>query len=247
MTNTAIKTNDAQPLDSKLIDAIVREVVARVAAQRAVSKPSVERQSVGDSAAGQLVLAPALISLATLADRLSGVERLVVGTKTVITPAARDLLRQHKITISRSADAQALGGAGSKPALAVAIADTAFDAAALLRMVAPVAGEIERLAKTGLTNSIQEISETVTKDGRLGLLLCGRPDVACCLANRRPGVRAAVVRDRDEVAAAIANLGVNLLVVDPARRSLFQLGQIVKPFLVAGSAKCPPALAAQLG
>ena len=86
---------------------------------------------------------------------------------------------------------------------------------------------------------VAELTDTVVKDGRLGLLLSGKPDVACCLANRRPGVRAAVARDRDEVAQAVGNLGVNLLVVDPARRSLFQLGQMVKQFLQAGPAQCP--------
>jgi hypothetical protein len=60
-------------------------------------------------------------------------------------------------------------------------------------------------------------------------------------------VRAAVARDREDVAEAIGSLGLNLLVIDPARRSLFQLGQMVKQFLQSGPAQCPAALQQQLG
>jgi hypothetical protein len=238
MANTAAKPTDAHRIDKTLIDSVVREVLARLtAAERPVEKRSAE------SSPAQLVLGPAVISLSTLADRLSGVRGVVIAKNAVLTPAARDLLKQHHISISRSTDAMG----AKKPALAVAVCDTSADPAQLVRLLAPLVSGIERLAKTGLATVVAELTDTVLKDGRLGLLLSGKPDVACCLANRRPGVRAAVARDRDEVAQAVRNLGLNLLVVDPARRSLFQLGQMVKQFLQAGSAQCPAALKEQLG
>jgi hypothetical protein len=239
MANTEAKPIDPRLSDTTLIDSVVREVLARLTA----AERPVPMRSAGDPSPAQLVLGPAVVSLSTLADRLSGVRRVVVGKRAVVTPAARDLLKQHNITISRSAD----GAGANKPALAVAVCDTSSDPAALVRLVAPLASGIERLAKTGLAGVVAELTDTVVKDGRLGLLLSGKPDVACCLANRRPGVRAAVARDRDEVAQAVGNLGLNLLVVDPARRSLFQLGQMVKQFLQAGAAQCPPPLKEQLG
>ncbi len=238
MANHEGKPIDARLTDTTLIDSVVREVLARLAVHRPAEKrPAVEPPS------AQLVLGPAVVSLSTLADRLSGVRRVVIGKGAVLTPAARDLLRQHNIAVSRSTDAMG----ANKPALVVAVSDSASDPAELVRLVAPLASSIERLAKTGLATVVAELTDTVVKDGRLGLLLSGKPDVACCLANRRPGVRAAVARDRDEVAQAIGNLGLNLLVIDPARRSMFQLGQMAKQFLQAGSAKCPAALEAQLG
>ncbi|HTU24372.1 MAG TPA: RpiB/LacA/LacB family sugar-phosphate isomerase [Pirellulales bacterium] len=237
MANTEGKTHDARLSDPKLVDSIVREVLARLASQRPSEK------SAAAAAPAQLVLEPAVISVATLADRLSGVQRVVVGRKAVVTPAARDLLKQHNITLSRSAQTAIAG----KPTLTVAVCDTAVDPAALLRSVAPLASNIERLAKTGMSTVVVELCDAVVKDGRRGLLLSGQPTVACCLANRRPGVRAAVAHDRDEVAAAAASLGMNLLVIDPARRSLFQLGQMVKQFLQAGAVHCPEHLKAQLG
>ncbi len=172
------------------------------------------------------MLAGAVISVRTLEERLAGVAQVVVGRKAVVTPAARDLLKQHNITISRSADAAAAG----KATLAVAVSETSLDAAGLKRLIAPLAAGIEPVTKTGLTAAVAELADAVVKQGRLGLLLCGKPQAACCLANRRPGLRAAVARDRDEVAQAVGSLGVNLLVVDPARRSLFELGQMVKQF-----------------
>ncbi len=129
----------------------------------------------------------------------------------------------------------------------IGVADTAFDPAALVRMISPATSSVERLAKTGAATVVAEVAEAVTKEGRLGLVLSGQPHVAACLANRRPGVRAAVARDREEVVQALGSLGLNLLVVDPARRGLFQLGQMVKQFLDAGSRGCPAELKQQLG
>jgi hypothetical protein len=194
-------------------------------------------------AAGELTVHEAVVSTHALADRLSGVRKVLVSTKAIITPAARDLLKQHKITIGRVA----ANAKRDKPALVIGMADTPADPADLLRMVSPLAGGIERLAKTGMATVVAELADAVAKDGRLGLLLSGQPLVAACLANRQAGVRAAVARDRDEVVQAIGSLGMNLLVVDPARRSLFQLGQMVKQFLQSGPAQCPAGLKEVLG
>ena len=130
-----------------------------------------------------------------------------------------------RIAISRTAEA----ARASKPSLVVGVADTPFDPAALVRMVAPLAGGIERLAKTGVATVVAEVAEAVTKEGRLGLVLSGQPHVAACLANRQRGVRAAVARDREEVAAGDGQLGVELA----GRRSgpakpVSELGQMVQ-------------------
>jgi hypothetical protein len=171
------------------------------------------------------------------------VSRLVVAPKAVITPAAKDLLKERRIAISRTAAT----APANRPALVIGVTDTAFDPAALLHMVSPAASSVERLAKTGVATVVAEVAEAVTKEGRLGLVFSGQPHVAACLANRRPGVRAAVARDREEVAQAVGSLSLNLLVVDPASRSLFQLGQMVKQFLDAGPRGCPADLKQQLG
>jgi hypothetical protein len=228
----------AKPIDARQVEALVRDVLARLLAEQAPQRQAAEAVSTED-----LIIQQAVVSTSTLADRLAGVRKLVVTKKAVITPAARDLLKQHKVTISRGAES----ARGGKPGLVVAVADTQADPAALIRLVSPLTGSVERLAKTGVATVVAELADAVAKEGRLGLLLSGQPHLACCLANRQRGVRAAVARDRDEVSQAIGSLGLNVLVVDPARRNLFQLGQMVKQFLESGPAECPTEFRKQLG
>jgi hypothetical protein len=224
---------DSNPVDARTVETLVREVLARLQANGMQTAPAQAAP-----AAGELIVHDAVVSTHVLADRLSGVRKVLVTSKAILTPAARDLLKQHQITLGRSAASTP----GSKPSLVVGMAETPADPADLLRMVSPLAGGIERLAKTGMATVVAELADAVAKDGRLGLLLCGQPLAAACLANRQAGVRAAVARDRDEVVQGVGTLGMNLLIVDPARRSVFQLGQMVKQFLQSGPPRCPAGL-----
>lgn len=80
--------------DSELFERIVREVLRRLAEMGIGVTPA-------PSEAAELVLADRVVALATLAGRLTGVQRVVVGTRAVVTPAARDELRDCQIELLR--------------------------------------------------------------------------------------------------------------------------------------------------
>ena len=126
------------------------------------------------------------------------------------------------------------------------MADTKFNPDGLLRATAPRLAGVERLAGTNLADTVEKMSRAVASAEGLGLLITGQPQAAVCLANRCAGVRAVAATDRGAVAAAIAAVGVNFLVVDPAGRSSFELQQIVSEFVRGGPRTCPTALAARL-
>jgi ribose 5-phosphate isomerase RpiB len=82
------------------------------------------------------------------------------------------------------------------------------------------------------------------RDGRCrtALLFCSDPCLACCVANKVPGVRAATVATVAQAARALEQLGANLLVVAMADRTYFECKELLR-LCRAGAADCPPAVA----
>ena len=224
--------------DRSLIDEIVREVLARLVkgdehAKSAASaktlangqaKPKPAAKSGAEDQA--LLLAERLITTATLAGRLDGKQRVELLRGAVLTPAARDVLKQRKITISHSTRTVT----GPKASLAIGVAETKYDPAALVRELESQVSSLERLANTGLTGVVSELSDAAAKGGRLAVLFTNEPEVAVVLANRQSGVRA-VAASGSSVARAIAAVGANFLILDPVGKSVFELRQSLASFV----------------
>lgn len=246
-------------LAEEQIDRIVREVLRRLQAGQADAGPlkagqlpvgetarvqntkrvkeSERTESGSTTAESDLHLSLPVISVARLEGKLTGVKRLVVTPKAVVTPAAKDLLRERKVELARGA-ANGKPSNSGKLTLAVGVAETPYDPASLCRELKSDNGSLEELAHTGLATVTEELSEQVARGGRLGLLLTSNVSAAACLANRNRGVRAAEARCPTSTREAIKGVGVNLLVVNPVGKSTFELKRMIQVFL-AGAGECP--------
>jgi hypothetical protein len=72
---------------------------------------------------------------------------------------------------------------------------------------------------------------------RTAVLFCRDACLACCIANKVPGVRAAAVWTVSQVERALAQLGANLLVVEMADRTYFECKEMLR--LCCDGVKCP--------
>ncbi len=232
------------------IEKLVREAVAR--AENASGAACVD-QVVGEvlkrlqakaSSQRELSISSRVVTLAELEGKLEGIKQLVVPAKAVITPAARDMLRQRKIDISYAVPAQAV--AKSRLPLVVGAAETKYDAASLVQAIAREGVTIERLARTGLAQVVGEMCEETTKGGKLGLMLTSETAVALCLANRRSGVRAVAATSVAATPRVVRSVGANVLVIDPAARGAFELQRLVSQFAAGAPYACPAEYAKEL-
>jgi hypothetical protein len=224
------------------IDEIVREVFARLAAT--ANAPSAGPKAVqANGAAGELVLSAKVVSLAELEGRLNGARRVVVARGAIITPAARDLLKRQSIDVAYAIAA----AAGFRHRLLFGVAETRYEPAVLVRSLVQEGTAVERLANSGVAGVVGEMCDGVAKGGQLGLLMTDQSAAAICLANRRPGVRAALGVDKRQIAAAVAEVGINFLVIAPQRHGLFEIKQMMKEFLTGGPRVCPNGLRERLG
>ena len=233
-----IQAIDIKAIDIEMIDieAIVREVTARLSAHQAPLPDS--------SNSKQVVIRHRVVTLAEVEGQLNGATQVVVPKAAVVTPAVKDLLRHAGVALTYATEAGVNGA--SKHRLSIGVAETMYDPSPLVRAVYDRFAVVEQLARTGLVTVVDELTAEVARGGNLGLLFTGHLATAACLANRQRGVRAATAASTSEVVAAVDELGGNLLIVDPAQKSLSLLKQMVTAFASSGTRNCPPNLVSRL-
>lgn len=234
------RQSDRSTIARSEVERIVREVISRFAARQ----PSSNGAAAPLPSAGRLLVQERVVTVATLANRLQGINEIALARGAVVTPAARDLLRENNIHVSHStAPNPAWQGARQ---LVLAVAATAYEPAALSAALARRSIRIEQIARVGLTGVIDSLIERIALGGERALLLTGEPEVAVCLANRRRGVRAVACGCHSSAKRALRKVAANLLVIDPRGKSSHELSQIAEE-LSANQLHCPAEYASQLG
>src|SRR4051812_45086127 len=69
------------------------------------------------------------------------------------------------------------------------------------------------------------------------VLFCDDTAVACCVANKVPGVRAAAAHSLVQAMQALSRLGANLLIAETAGRTYFEFAQLLR--LCCAGDPCP--------
>ncbi len=186
---------------------------------------------------GELSLDDHVVSMSTLAGMPSGVRSVALRRGTVVTPAARDLLRARKIALAyRTAPVQPAKG---KVELLLGVANTRYRTDELVRLLSRLPITVRQSATSTLYDLIAELTKELAENQKLAILFTDDVAAAVCLGNRNAGVRAATARDSREAAAAVRSVGANLLIVDPTGRNLYQVKDIAVRFVAGGPAVCP--------
>jgi hypothetical protein len=178
----------------------------------------------------QDVFAERLLSLRQAEGLATNRHEVRIAPGTVVTPLARDFLKRQGISlkiVSRS-EVERVRDPGE---WGLAIESDSGLIAAFRRSLLDGArpwNEVEGSAEA----AAQWVNES---PGRGVVLLTDQASVAVWLACRLPGVRAAQAGDVDAVDRAIRWLGLNLLVVEPAGKSISLLKQMSLSFQRAGA------------
>ncbi len=233
------------------IERIVCEVLADLGVAPAAAMPDSAAERPAPSAvrkaatpADALVLSDRVVTLAKLEGRPSGVRRLVVPEGAVVTPAVRDEVRRRGMTLQyAAARRQALDGARR---LAVWNVSNRYDSAPLMAVLERDGVRVDLESATCLIATTDALAAELRRGDTVGLILTRRPAVALCLANRHAGVRGVMGLDAPQTAADLAAVGGNLLAVDWAARTLFQMKQMITELLRGAPRACPDELKERL-
>ncbi len=218
-------------LDPETIRKLVAEVVARIQTQASAAPVAAAQASSSygqpQQAAG-VMIADAVITLATVERLPGGTKRAVIAAKAVITPSARERARDHGIELVRGTPAAAATSA-LRPFL-VAQADCAADVKPRCAAIARSVSGAQQLPATGLADVVAALAAHAARDGGRAVLLCGRPSLAIALANRTAGVRAVTAGNPASLLAAITETVANVIVIDPKAFPASSLDRVCSDF-----------------
>jgi hypothetical protein len=161
----------------------------------------------------------------------SGVRQIRVAPGTVVTPLAKDLLKRAGVEIqwASQVESDAVKKAGE---WGFSVDDSVRSGSVEAFRRSLLTGEEAWRELSGSLNAACNwVAEAVSRGV---VMLAAEASTAVYLACRKPGIRAASAAEPDAVARAVRALGVNLLVVEPAGRSIATLKQICTTFRRAG-------------
>lgn len=206
--------------ETELIERIVHEVLRRL------GTPAETLRSNG-SESGLLEINDAVVTGDLLAERVNGTTALKLGSKTVLTPSARDFIRANQLDVHRgdsrpdSPPAKNSGRSASATSAAVRVL-VVDNSAALDRALDDLALTAEKFdcpdaAAETAAEAIQR------RDVHTVLLFASWNHRAAMLANRHDKVRAAAVNDAGRIAAAHKQMKPNVWCLDAGTGSYFEL------------------------
>ena len=233
------------------IERIVREVLADLGAAPA----SAEQNNAGealpptadirfDAPADVLVLTERVVTLAHLGSTKPTVRRLVVPEGAVITPAVRDELRRRGMTLEHGSEQQ--GMSADTCELSVWNVSKRYDPSPLMATLRREGVPAGVKSSTCLVATTDALAHTIRRSDTVALILTREPSAALCLANRHTGVRAVVGFDARQVAADLAAVGGNVLAIDWATHTLFQIKQMASELCRGAPRACPEDLKERL-
>ena len=226
--NGVSTTPEPSPTD---VDAAIRAVlVGRLTSVRA--------EFSGSHAIANDVFAGRLLSLRQAEVLSSEVSAIKVAPGTVITPLAKDHLKQRGIAVRFVAKGE-LSQVRNQGEWGFTIESVSGLIEAFRRSLLS-ADEVWHEVGTTLEHSIHWLSEV---DGRGVMHLTDDASSAVFRACQAPSVRAALAYDVDSAARSVRALGTNLLVVEPAGKSISTLRQLGATFRRAGRPLAPEWLA----
>lgn len=209
---------------SPTAEEVDRAVRAALSGQRAAGSTHARTEK---SFAGRLLSASVVESLPMTTTELS------IGPETVLTPMARDLLKRRKIALRLMgrAEARKRSGVGE---WGFSVDSESWAMTTLRRMLLMAEDWV------ALGGDVWEAAVWVSEsEGRGASVFSDRGAAAVWRANQVEGVRAAAASDADGVSRAVESLGANLIVIEPAGKSLYELKHLASTFRKAG-APAPP-------
>ena len=188
---------------------------------------------------GELALNDKVISEATLANRLDGVRRLSVTARAVVTPSARDILKEKNVALVRSLPVTASAAGHLIVAACGKRIESIIDITNLIASLRQRGIDVEQLKNDDIGKITSDLAEKFSHSEIRGVLLTDQTAVAVCVTNRNPAVRAAAVESRGEVNEVVQNLGTNLLIINPLRHGQTHVQRIVEAFAAMPAQACP--------
>lgn len=212
---------------------LVNQVVANVLST--LSRQGQVAQHTGTAPSdASVVLTDKVITADLLAAKVKGKAAVGIAAGAILTPTAKDYLRQNQISVHRASTSAASTKQGSKWRTIVLTHSSAVENA-LTDLEQQTGARWSQELSTSLTDSVKDAISSLCRADAAGVVLfASAAEKAACLANRNQKVRAAAVQDVNHLRDVISQMGPNLICVNPKQKSFIELRNLIKTFVKAG-------------
>lgn len=206
--------------DEQMIDQIVRSVLARMQASGGCKPPDA-----GDRA---ISLNAKVITGDLLESTVNGTKNVTIGQQAVLTPSARDIIRQRGITIQRGTESTSAAATSNRWHAIVVKSTPALEGA-----LSDAMNSSEMLSGRKLVGSNDEAAQTVINDICRAeadgvVVFSEHPQLVACLSNRNRSVRAAIADNAATIKAVSKAMSANVFCVNPVDQPWFHLRNILR-------------------
>jgi hypothetical protein len=198
-------------------------IVQRVLERLGTPAPSPSNAAPAVVAPPAPAIAEQVVTQALLTGAVIGSKSVRIGARAILTPSARDFVRNNGIEIIRES---------------TAVGSTAYDRWQIIVTSATpqieIAAAVEGLKQHGISCDLrllglpaeaaaQAVSAICRGEAKRVVVLTNQPELVACLANRNDRVRAAALIDAPAVERVQKDLNANVLAIDPLGMSLHEL------------------------
>ncbi len=164
-----------------------------------------------------------------LAASATGAGLVRIDAKALLTPSARDFIKQHAIKIVREGTSSA--GASTAIRWQVIVTKSTPQIAAAVEGLTPLGIVCDvRLLGLPAEAAAQSINALCRAEAQQVIVFTDQPELVACMANRNDRVRAASVSDAAATDRVRQHLQGNVLALDPTNKSVHELTSILKAF-----------------
>jgi hypothetical protein len=184
----------------------------------------------------QVVVSDRVITADLLREKARPGTQIVIGVKSLITPAAHDYLKLNRITWERGTSNPTATTATSISwkILGSSVSESARKAVTAVCQQRPqIKFELVGTATEAAKSAVAAISRGEVPGV---IILTSAVNVVACKVNRNQSIRAAIVSDLKSWNAAETNMSPNVVCIDPADRSFMELQNILNRIV----SKAPP-------
>lgn len=225
-----------------LIERIVKDVLEQLQSRPVAPSPSptTTAKPAPTPSTNTIGLTDVVITAAVLdKSPLKSGSRLVIAPKAVVTPSARDWLRERKITFTR-ATSQTSATSSSPARWQLFVSTVTPTVRSLIEQVSRSQRDWQRQ----LTGSAQDTAESViraisTAESQRIFVISSAAEGIACRVNRNAKVRAAVVATREQLQSVEQDLCPNVILVNPAAKSLMDLRHLVQACVLLPTPRIP--------
>ncbi|QDT29737.1 hypothetical protein [Gimesia panareensis] len=223
----------------QISEELVNQVVANVLS-------TLSRQGQGTQAAGSVmasetnrssvILSEKVITADLLAEKTKGQSVIGITAGALLTPAAKDYLRENKVEVQRATVAVSAQTKQRGAWRAIVLSRAGVVEQSLTNIEQQTGASWSQELMGSLDEAVQgAVSSLCRADAAGAVLFASAAEKAACLANRNQKVCAAAIQDVNHLRTVVAQMSPNLICVNPEQKSFMELRNLMKTFVSAGT------------